>query len=141
MSGRKSAPILGLSLAAFVLVGTFPIWGMGPAVFLDSNRAILSRHFSPDRARVAQVERLVVGGVPSIVVKVRQTWMPDWYLAGCVAASHYENTDADVAWSSNDSLVVLTTAELRSWRKGDAPFHPEACRTVSTVIGPKSPPL
>jgi hypothetical protein len=75
--------------AVFGLV-TLPVWGMGVAVFLDSTRTVLDRHPSPDGARIAQVERIVVGGVPSIVVIVRSWWMPNWYLAGCVAASHYE---------------------------------------------------
>src|SRR5439155_3315678 len=82
MTGKKSVLVLALSLTAFALVVTLPIWGMGPAVFFDSNRTIVARRPSPDGKRIAQIERLVVGGVPSIVVTVRWSWMPNWYLAG-----------------------------------------------------------
>jgi hypothetical protein len=108
---------------------------MGLAVFLDAERTVLSRHPSPDGKRVAQVERLVVGGVPSIVVIVRSWWIPNWYLAGCVAASHYQNTKADAVWKSNDSLAVMTMDDVGAWTKS-APFKGRACSQLNINIVP-----
>lgn len=117
---------------------TLPIWGMGLAVFLDAERTVLSHQPSPDGRRVAQVERLVVGGVPSIVVIVRSWWMPDWYLTGCVAASHYQDTEARSLWKSNESLVVMTIDDVRAWTKS-APFKGRACTQLNTSIVPIHP--
>ncbi|MEA3032084.1 MAG: hypothetical protein QOH86_100, partial [Sphingomonadales bacterium] len=72
---------------------------MAAAVFLDSRRDVLSRAVSPDGRRVAQVERLVVGGWPHIVVTLRRRWQPDWYLTSCKAASHYGDAKVQLRWS------------------------------------------
>ena len=130
-----------LAALAVVVIGavlTLPIWGMGVAVFLDSERTVLSRQPSPDGKRIAQVERLVVGGVPSIVVIVRSWWMPNWYLTGCVAASHYQEIDARSVWKSNDFLAVVTIDDVRAWTKS-APFKGRACNQVRTRILLASP--
>lgn len=125
-----SAAAIGVTAA----VVTFPIWAMGPAVFMDSERTILSRALSPDRTHVAQIERLVVGGVPSIIVTVRPAWVPNWYLLECVVASHYHQTSARLRWQSNRSLIVATPAEARSWRTDGAPFHPTGCSDFPVSI-------
>ena len=127
----------GLAVAAAVV--TLPIWGMGPAVFMDSDRTILSHTLSPDRRHVAQIERLVVGGVPSIVVTVRRAWMPNWYLLECVAASHYEETSARLRWHSNGSLIIATPTEARFWRTDGAPFHPTGCSDFSVSVVQAAP--
>ena len=123
------------ALAVIILAGvvSLPVWGMGPAVFLDAERTVLSRQPSPDGQRIAQIERFVVGGVPSIVVIVRSWWMPDWYLAGCIAASHYEDTDAHSIWMSNGSLAVITSEGVRAWTKS-APFKNRGCTQVNTSL-------
>jgi hypothetical protein len=118
--------------AVFGLV-TLPVWGMGVAVFLDSTRTVLDRHPSLDGARIAQVERMVVGGVPSIVVIVRSWWMPNWYLAGCVAASHYEDIDVRAFWKSNNSLVLQTRGDVGEWTTS-APFKNRACNQLETAV-------
>jgi hypothetical protein len=123
---------IGLAVAAAVV--TLPIWGMGPAVFMDSDRTILSRALSPDGTHVAQIERLVVGGAPSIIVTVRAAWMPNWYLLGCVAGSHYGETSARLRWQSNRSLIVATRTEARFWRTDGAPFHRTGCSNLTTSI-------
>jgi hypothetical protein len=124
-----------LALAIVLAVVTLPIWGMGLAVFLDAKRTVLARQPSPDGERIAQVERMVVGGVPSIVVIVRSWWMPDWYLGGCVAASHYENMDARAFWKSNGSLVVQTRGDVGEWTKS-APFKHKRCSQLETAVVP-----
>jgi hypothetical protein len=123
---------LGLAVAAAVV--TLPFWGMGPAVFIDSDRTILSRALSPDRSHVAQIERLVVGGAPSIVVTVRPAWMPNWYLLGCVAASHYGQTSARLLWRSNHLLIVMPRNEARLWRTDGAAFHRTGCSDPAVSI-------
>lgn len=117
-----------------LLLLTLPIWGMGPAAFLDSQRAVISRVSSPDGTRVAQVERIVVGGAPSIVVMVRPRWMPDWYLAGCAAASHYQEAKAQVRWSTNDAIVVSYAGDQMYWRTGSAPFHSAPCEGLAVTF-------
>lgn len=131
-SKLKIWSVIGLAVAAAVV--TLPIWGMGPAVFMDSERTVLTRVLSPDRTQVAQVERLVVGGAPSIIVTVKQTWMPNWYLLGCVAVSHYGDTSARLRWQSNRSLTIATRAEASFWRAAGAPFHLTGCSDLSTSI-------
>lgn len=64
-------PVVGFAFA------TLPIWGMGSAAFFDSERTVLAREVSPSGKRIAQVERLTVGGVPNIVVMLRPPWMPN----------------------------------------------------------------
>jgi hypothetical protein len=133
--GRKIA--LVLAAAAGLAVLTIPIWGMGLAVFLDAKRTILGRLPSPDGKRIAQTERMVVGGAPSIVVIVRSWWMPNWYLSGCLAASHYQDTDARAFWKSNNLLVVQTRSAAGEWTK-TAPFKGRACSEIRTAIRPIS---
>jgi hypothetical protein len=139
MTFRRLLILLAVSSAAFAAAVTFPIWAMGPAVFLDAQRSVVARRPSPDGRRIAQIERLVVGGVPSIVITVRSWWMPNWYLAACAAASHYQDTDARLLWKSNDSLAVLTKGDIRFWAKGDAPFHRGQCTGLNTTIVPITP--
>jgi hypothetical protein len=124
---RRRKLLLVVLLSLIVAVLTLPIWGMGPAMFLDSERTILSRSVSPDRKRIAQVERLVVGGVPNIVILVRPTWMPNWYLAGCAAASHYQETKAAVRWIRADKVEVTVDTDLGFWSTDSAPFHHGGC--------------
>jgi hypothetical protein len=126
-----------ISVGAIALVCgllALPIWGMGPAAFLDSERLTLSRVVSPDGGRVAQVERIVVGGAPSIVVTVRPRWMPDWYLSGCAAASHYANAEALVAWTSENAIVVRHTDDKRFWKNGSGPFHNKPCDGLTVTF-------
>lgn len=123
-------------MAAIVAVVTLPIWAMGLAVFLDAKRTVLARRPSPDGRRIAQVERMVVGGVPSIVVIVRSWWVPDWYLGGCVAASHYEDIGARAVWQSNNSLVVQTRGDVSRWRNNSAPFKGKGCSQLETDVVP-----
>jgi hypothetical protein len=135
---RKSCTIKLLSrviLAALavlvVAIVTLPFWGMGTAVFLDSERTIVSRAVSPDGKRTAQVERMVVGGVPSIVVMVRSARIPNWYLTGCVAAHHYEESAAQIRWLSNSMLEVRHADDQRFWELGSAPFHHGHCADLT----------
>lgn len=124
-----------VGLAAAAAVVTSPIWGMGPAVFLDSDRTMLSRALSPDGTHIAQTERLVVGGAPSIVVTVRPAWMPNWYLLGCAAAAHYGETSARLQWVSNRSLAVAPAAAAAPfWRTDGAPFHKSGCAAFAVTI-------
>ena len=113
---------------------TLPVCGMGPAVFMDSDRTVLSRALSPDGKHVAQVERLVVGGAPSIVVTVKLAWMPNWYLLGCAAASHYEETSARLRWEFNRSLSIASPADARFWQTDGAPFHRAGCSDVVVSV-------
>jgi hypothetical protein len=108
---------------------------MGPAVFLDSKRTILSKAASPDGKRIAQVERIVVGGAPSIVVLVRPRWMPDWYLTGCAAASHYHDTEAHVHWTASDVILVTHTDDQTFWDIDSAPFHSTPCEGLTVAFG------
>ena len=66
---KRNFPMLLIG-GLLLLSVTSPIWGMGPAVFLESERSVLSSERSPDGKRIAQVERLVVGGMPNIIVMV-----------------------------------------------------------------------
>lgn len=141
MARSNSKIWFAIGLAAVAAVVSVPIWGMGAAVFVDSDRTVLSRVLSQDHTHVAQLERLVVGGAPSIVVTVRPVWLPSWYLLECVAASHYQETTARVAWVSNRSLTVTTNpAEARAWRTDGAAFHPSGCHGFSAnIVGLTAP--
>ena len=90
----------------------------------------MSRQPSPDGDRTAQVERIIVGGVPSVVVMVRSRWTPDWYLVGCAAASHYGDAEASVRWVSTDAITVIHSYDSDGWRTGSAPFHSGQCDHV-----------
>jgi hypothetical protein len=103
-----------------VPIVTAPATLMGPAVFLDSTRTVLSRAPSPDGRRVAQLERLVVGGTPSIVVTVRRSWMPDWYLTACKAVGHYGEAAARLRWVRPAALGVDSPAS--DWTE-EPPFR------------------
>jgi hypothetical protein len=131
---RRTQVMLAASLAILSAFLTLPFWGMGPAVFLDSNRTVLSRAISPDGARSAQVERIVVGGVPNIVVIVRSWWLPNWYLTGCVAAFHYEEAKAQIRWTSNNAVTVTHSGDQLDWDIGSAPFHNASCESVKVTF-------
>lgn len=133
MTHRKTLFLLSAMLI-FAAVVTFPFWGMGLAVFLDSERIVLSRVTSPDGMRVAQVERIIVGGFPSIVVKVRPRWMPDWYIASCAAASHYGNAEAQIHWSTNTTIVVTHVRDLQYWNVGSSPFDSAPCNRLNVTF-------
>jgi hypothetical protein len=126
---RRARVWIFLTIVAIAVV-TLPIWGMWPAVFLDSQRRVMSRAVSPDGKRIAQVERIVVGGVPSIVIKVRSRFMPNWYLSGCAAASHYRDATARVRWTSESVIEIRHTDAQRFWRLGSAPFHNGECENL-----------
>lgn len=132
---RTNQIVVGVILASVLLfVVTFPIWGMGAAMFLDADRAVISSQPSPDGRRIAQIERLVVGSVPSVVVTVRPSWMPDWYLPACAAASHYRDTKVAIAWGSPGSLTIRSNARSKSWKVGIAPFHNRPCSNLSIAV-------
>ena len=137
MRYRRNLVLIGMigAIAAFL---TVPVWGMGPAVFLDSERTVISRTPSPDGMRIVQVERIVVGGVPSIVLMVRPWWEPDWYLAGCAAASHYQDTKASVRWSSKTAIIVEHPVEQLAWNVGSAPFHSDPCDNLLVTFENKA---
>ena len=137
----KRSGKLGLVLLAalLVLILTLPLWGMGPAVFLDSDRAVISRAVSPDGRHIAQVERLVVGGVPNIVVIVRRSWLPDWYLAGCAATSHHGEAQASVRWKSANEITVDHTDNQRFWWFGSAPFRKGNCGNLRVSFSRHAP--
>lgn len=129
---------LALVAAIILLLAiTLPFWGMAPAVFLDAERTVISHTFSPDGKRVAQVERIVVGGAPSIVVIVRPRWMPNWYLAGCAAASHYQDAEAHARWATNQAIVVTHADDQRFWDTGSAPFHSALCDNLTVIFNRK----
>ncbi|MET3713303.1 hypothetical protein ABIC65_004033 [Sphingomonas trueperi] len=130
---RSRAILLSIAGIVALLILTLPYWGMGPAVFLDSERSVISRSWSPDGKRVAQVERVVVGGEPSIVILVRRSWEPDWYLTGCVAASHYQDQQARIEWASNTRLIIFQGGPQSYWDKS-APFHNNPCSDVTAIF-------
>lgn len=120
---------------AALMIGiiTIPMWGMGPAVYLDSERTIRTSKASPDRSKIATVEEIFVGGVPNIVIIVRDRWLPSWYFTGCVASSHYDDVDVSVEWVSNNSIKLLSNAESRFWKADMAPFRNTSCADIMTV--------
>jgi hypothetical protein len=120
--------------ALMIAIITIPIWGMGPAVYLDSERTIRTSKASPDDSKIASVEEIVVGGVPSIVIIVRDRWLPSWYFTGCVVSSHYEDVDVSVEWVSNTTIKVLSEAEPSYWNAGRAPFRNAPCTGISTML-------
>ncbi|MET3724970.1 hypothetical protein [Sphingomonas trueperi] len=128
---------LGIAGIVALVILTLPYWGVGPAVFLDSKRSVISRASSPDWKRVAQVERVVVGGEPSIVILVRRSWEPDWYLTGCVAASHYQDEQARIEWDSNTRLIIFHGGPQSYWDKSSAPFHNNSCSDVTAIFQKK----
>jgi len=132
---RRSVAICTAIGIAGTACFTLPIWGMAPAVFLDSQRTVIARSISPDGRRVAQVERLVVGGVPNIVVMVRSSRAPDWYLVGCAAASHHGETDAALRWTSGYTLEI-SQRDGKFWQQGYAPFHDKPCPALEVTFRP-----
>ncbi|WP_448662695.1 hypothetical protein ACG3SL_18885 [Sphingomonas sp. CJ20] len=138
LSGVKRSRAILLSIAGIVafLILTLPYWGMGSAVFLDSERSVISRASSPDGKRIAQVERVIVGGEPSIVILVRRSWEPDWYLTGCVAASHYQDEQARIEWASNARLIIFHGGPQSYW-DNSAPFHNNPCSDVTAIFQTK----
>jgi len=122
--------VLICAVVVMIAIVTLPELGMGPAIFLDSERTVIARAVSPDGNRIGQVERIVVGGVPSIVVMVRPSWMPNWYLAGCAATSHYHETAASIRWLSNRSIEIRHADDRLEWATGAAPFHSKSCEDL-----------
>ena len=78
---------------------------------------------------------MTVGGVPNIVAIVRDTWMPDWYLLGCVAASHYDEAEATIEWVSDSELVLNHSGTDERWTSL-APFHDEGCDDITISLTP-----
>ena len=130
---KRNFPLLLIG-GLLLLSVTFPIWGMGSAVFLDSERSVLSSEKSPDGKRIAQVERLVVGGMPNIIVMVRPSWMPDWYLAGCSAIRHYGDARASVKWTASDQIAVAHTDGSQFWWTSAAPFLGGSCHNLRVAL-------
>ncbi|MFA6113164.1 MAG: hypothetical protein WC729_04210 [Sphingomonas sp.] len=132
--------ILVLAVIGIMAIFTLPLWGMGPAILLDSDRTILSAHASPDGRLIAQIERFTVGGapdgVPSIVVIVRPWWAPNWYIAGCAAASHYQEASARLVWTGNMKLQLMVQGDPSEWTIGSAPFHNGGCPGLSLALAP-----
>jgi hypothetical protein len=127
--------IVGLIVfAAGFSVFSLPIWGMGAAVFLDSSRSVIAASPSPDGRRIAQLERLIVGGTPSVVVTVRSSWKPNWYLWSCAAASHYEDVNATIAWAAPSELDISSSVDPQNWDVGRAPFHNRPCSNLTVSI-------
>jgi hypothetical protein len=124
-------------MALLFAFGTLPFWGMGPAVLLDSSRTIISKTTSPDGRRSAQVERMTVGGVPNIVVVVRSWWLPNWYITGCAAVSHYGDANAQVRWTSNKAIAVAHAGDQLNWDIGSAPFHNAPCEDLTVTLADK----
>jgi hypothetical protein len=126
--------VVSVTLTLGLLLLFLPVWGMGAAVFLDSRRTMVFARSSPDQRRIAQVERLVVGGVPTIVVTVRPSWRPNWYLWSCAAASHYEDTSAKIRWKSPDTLEISSGVDPSDWLIGKAPFHNQSCKGLAVSV-------
>ena len=138
MKGWQKVILISWMILVIAVV-TLPLWGMGPAVFLDSERTVISRAVSPDGKRTAQIERIVVGGTPTIVIMVRPAWMPNWYLAGCAAASHYEDAAARVEWTTNSAINIRHTDSRLFWDTNSAPFHNDPCENLSVTFKPERP--
>ncbi len=61
--------------------------------------------------------------------------MPDWYLAGCAAASHYHDAEASIQWVSNSSIEIHHTDSRLFWNEGGhVPFHDKACSDLSVTF-------
>ena len=123
-------------LLAAICIAAGPVILMGP---LDSQRRILSRASSPDGRWIAQLERLTVGGAPNIVVTLRRSWQPNWYLTSCKAVSYYGDTRAVLRWEAPTRLAVI--AEGNSGWNNHAPFRwegpfsaPPGCSPVHVEV-------
>jgi len=136
MKCQRRYAIAAIAVGAAAIV-TLPIWTMGLAVLADSERTILSKSLSPNGKQIAQVERLVVGGVPNIVIMTRPAWAPDWYLVGCAATSHYGEALASVRWISDDLIEIAHDDQRASWSSDSAPFHNEPCRQPQILLRPR----
>ena len=115
----------GCGCAALLLVPpvVFFFAGFGIAAFLDSEREVLDRVASPGGTWTAQVERLTVGGAPNMVITVRRSWHPDWYLTSCKPVSYYGESAVSLSWTSDRELVAEVSTELRGWRGDGGPFR------------------
>ena len=126
MRDRKRRHFLFGGCGCILVMLLFPAFGMGflfgAAAFLDSERHVLNRARSPDGAWVAQLERLVVGGAPNMVITLRRSWQPDWYFTSCKAISHYGDAGAVLRWAGAAELVVDADASAQTWRN-DPPFR------------------
>lgn len=131
---RTGLVVSGIALATGLMLFAFPFRQLIDPSFIDSRRAIISSQSSPDGKRIAQVERFLVGGVPSIVVTVRPWWKPDWYLSSCAAASHYREANAALAWLASSKLEILSNADPLFWDVGEAPYHNEPCPDLAVTI-------
>lgn len=110
--------ILLLLLAPFVFMSV----AFGAAAFLDSEREVAGRAVSPDGTWTAQLERLTVGGAPNMVVTLRRSWAPDWYLTSCKPLSYYGESAAILRWTSDSTLLVDAATEPSHW-ESHAPFR------------------
>ncbi len=117
-----------------IAIITVPFWAMGPAAYLDSEWTIRTSKTSPDGSKIATVEEIVVGGVPNIVIIVRDRWLPSWYFTGCIASSHYDDVDVTLEWVSDDSIMLISDAEPQYWNAGMAPFRNATCASITTVL-------
>lgn len=105
----------GCLLVLAIVVLTAPVTMMGPAVYLDSRREVRSELPSPDSRWIAQLERITVGGAPSMVVTVRRWWQPNWYLTSCKAVSYYGNALAQLRWLDDTHLAVAAHTGPEQW--------------------------
>jgi hypothetical protein len=64
--------------------------------------------------------------------------MPNWYLAGCAATSHYRDTEAVIAWAGSDTIVVMHTDDPQFWGADSAPFHKAPCDHLTVTFKKKS---
>ncbi len=134
--GRTRRLFFVAGAALVIAIATFPLWAMammGPAVYFGSERVTRAAEASPDGKKIASVEEIVVGGVPNIVIIIRDWWLPSWYFTGCVASSHYDDVDASLEWVSNTTIQLRSNAEPRYWKAEGAPFRNAPCKGVTTV--------
>jgi hypothetical protein len=102
-------------LLLLLLPALFMSIGFGAAAYLDSERSVIARAVSPDGTWTAQLERLVVGGAPNLVVTLRRSWQPDWYLTSCKAVSYYGESAAALRWTSDRALLVDAASDPSHW--------------------------
>ena len=135
--GRTGRFFVVAGAALVIVIATFPFWAMllmGPAVYIDSERATRTVQTSPDGSRIASIEEIEVGGIPNIVIIVRDWWLPSWYFTGCIASSHYRDVDVSLEWISNSSIKLTSDAEPRFWDAEMAPFRNAPCKDLTTKL-------
>jgi hypothetical protein len=94
----------------------------GTAAYLDSEREVIAGAVSPDGRWIAQLERLTVGGAPNLVVTLRRSWHPNWYLTSCKSVSYYGESTVVLRWTSRRTLVVDAATDPSHW-DSLAPFN------------------